>query len=211
MPFLSYLKLLYFTPGAMQSIENIIVDKELLGVRFACDLAKCRGACCTLEGGRGAPLMDDEVEQIYRFFPVVEKYLPAAHLAIIEQEGLVEGIPGSFATICHENRACVFVYYDNSVAKCAFELAFLNGESSWRKPVSCHLFPLRVRPGTMPALRYEPIRECEPAVDRGESENIRLADFLRESLSTAFGQAWYAQLQSLAGTQSDANGTTTIA
>jgi hypothetical protein len=207
----SYLKLLYFMPVDMLNINNIAVDEELLTVRFACDLGKCHGACCTLDGGRGAPLKDDEVEQIYRFFPAVEKYLPAEHRAVIEREGLVEGVPGSFATVCHDRRACVFVYYENSVAKCAFERAFLNNETTWRKPVSCHLFPLRVRIGTIPALRYEPIRECTPAVQRGESENVKISDFLSESLRTAFGREWYAQLQTIAGPHAGGNGTDTSA
>ncbi|HUN65608.1 MAG TPA: DUF3109 family protein [Bacteroidota bacterium] len=182
----------------MKNVGNIMIDEELFSVRFACDLGKCRGACCTLEGGRGAPLTDAEAENVRRHYPAIKKYLPAEHLETIRTDGLVEGIPGSYATICHHRRACVFVYYDGVIAKCAFERAYLDGEIPWRKPASCHLFPLRFRDGALPVLKYEPIRECLPALEHGARNDIRLTDFLQASLSSVFGTAWYARVQALA-------------
>jgi len=174
-------------------IDEITIDPKVPEIRFACDLLACKGACCTLKGGRGAPLTDDEVDEIYAAYPVVRKYLPAEHLRWVREHGLVEGGPGSYATECKDEGACVFVFYENGVAKCSFEKAYLNGEIQWRKPVSCHLFPLRARKGSTPELRFEYIHECEPALARGARENIHLFRFLKDVIERKYGAAWYAR------------------
>ena len=174
--------------------EAMLMD-DAVQERFACDLGKCRGACCTLPGGRGAPLDDAEVAEIVRAFPAARKYLSDEHLRVIDAEGFVEGVPGSYATVCVDNRACVFVYEDGSgIARCALERAHLEGETAWRKPISCHLFPLRISSGTPAVVRYERIPECHPAIRRGEAENVPLHEFLEEALTRRFGASWYGEL-----------------
>jgi hypothetical protein len=125
------------------------------------------------------------------------KFLPAEHVRVIEREGLVSGSLDFPVTPCYDDRACVYVTYEGPVAKCAFEKAFLAGIIDWRKPLSCHLFPLRADGGYYRRLRYEPINECLPAVRRGRSENIPLWEFLKDSLTRAFGASWYAKLVKL--------------
>ena len=139
----------------MFTIDEILVDRRIADVHFACDLGECKGACCTLKGGRGAPVTDEEVEEIFAAYPAVKKYLPKEHVDWIELHGLVEGGRGYYATQCREEQACVFVYYDNGIAKCSFEKGFHNKEIQWRKPLSCHLFPLRASDGTPEQLRFE--------------------------------------------------------
>jgi len=176
-------------------VGNAILEDDLADARFACDLEGCRGACCCLEGGRGAPLADDEVTEIERAYPVVRDSLPAEHRAVLERVGLVDGGPGGFATTCVNDRACAFVYYDGEIARCAFERAYLDGRLSWRKPLSCHLFPIRVGRVFHDALRYEQISECMPGRVRGKRDGVRLTSFLREPLTRAYGTQWYAELQ----------------
>jgi len=146
-------------------------------VHFACNLGECKGACCTLNGGRGAPVTDEEVDEIYNAYPVVKKYLPKEHTEWIERHGLVEGAPGYYATQCKDEQACVFVYYDDGIAKCSFEKGFHNKEIQWRKPLSCHLFPLRTSYGTPEQLRFEYLHECEPASKKGSREKFPLFKF----------------------------------
>jgi hypothetical protein len=85
------------------------------------------------------------------------------------------------------------VYYEHGVARCSFEKAFLNGEIAWRKPQSCHLFPIRVDDGARTRLRYEFLAECSPALERGDREGVYLSDFLEPALTRAFGKEWYGE------------------
>ena len=179
----------------MMEIQKIIIDGIIPRVKFACDLSACKGACCTLAGGTGAPLLDDELGHIERSFPVIKHLLPKEHLETIRQSGLYEGRPGSYTTMCFNNHACVFVFYEHGTARCAFEKAFEDGLLHWKKPVSCHLFPIRVSHGTPEQMRYERIVECDAARDHGMNENIFLSTFLREPLIRAYGLAWYEDFQ----------------
>ncbi len=129
----------------MLEIRQTIIDDNIPHIKFACNLSVCKGACCTLAGGTGAPLLDDELEQIENAFPLVKSLLPKEHLEFIKQFGLYEGESGFYTTMCFNNRACVFVFYEEGIARCAFEKAFKAGKLKWRKPISCHLFPIRVR------------------------------------------------------------------
>ncbi len=96
----------------MFRIENTLVDDAVVAAPFCCDLRSCAGACCTLEGGRGAPLEDGEVARIAEHYPLIKEYLDPRNVAAIDREGLVEGFPGSYATTCIDRRECVFVYID---------------------------------------------------------------------------------------------------
>lgn len=144
-----------------------------------------------MPGHRGAPLLDHEVKKITDTFPKIKKYLSVEHLGIIEKQGMTQGISGDFSTQCINNKACVFATFEDGIAKCAFEKAFNNHEITWQKPISCHLFPIRVVRGTEERVRFEYIPECRPAVERGEKENIFLADFLKTSLVREYGEDWY--------------------
>lgn len=177
----------------MLLIQETLVDEPVASINFACDLKACKGACCTMPGGRGAPLLDSENKEIERSFPAVRKYLSKDHLARIEQVGLVEGTTGDRTTPCYDKQACVFVTYENGIAKCSFEKAYLNGEISWRKPISCHLFPLRIDRGARELVRYEFLADCQPALERGGLEHIALSRFLKDALLRAYGEQWYTE------------------
>jgi hypothetical protein len=178
----------------MFRIENTFVDNAVVAATFCCDLQACAGACCTLEGGRGAPLEDGEVARIAEHYPLIKEYLDPRNIGVIDREGLVEGSPGSYATTCIDRRECVFVYIDGGIARCGFERAFREGKSSWRKPISCHLFPLRVGGAGQTFVRYEEIPECRPGRELGDRERVPLHKFLRDALIRKFGDHWYTQL-----------------
>ena len=172
-------------------IGEAFIEERLGRERFACDPESCKGACCTLEGGRGAPLDDREVEEIRKAFPAVEGFLPAKSLQVIQSVGQVEGAPGDYATPCVENRECAYAYFESGIARCSFERAYLEGSAAWRKPLSCHLFPVRVRRFGQEFLHYEEIDECASGRTRGADENIPISEFLKEPLTRRFGKSWY--------------------
>jgi hypothetical protein len=179
-------------------IGEALVEDDVVTAQFACDLQQCKGACCTLPGGRGAPLEDDEVEAVKNAYPHAMKYLAPDRIAAIERDGLVEGMPGSFATSCVGNTDCVLVYYEGGIAKCSLERAYFDGSTSFRKPVSCHLFPVRVHGSR---IRYEQIRECGPGRSNGEKSAMPLHRFLEESLIRKFGNEWYDQFRDICNRQ----------
>ena len=180
-------------------VDEIEVDQQVLEARFACDILQCKGACCTLQGGSGAPLLENELDEIARAFPMVEKYLPQEHRDEITRSGFAEKTGNHFSTTCLNRCACVFVCYEDGVAQCSFEKAFLAGELQWRKPVSCHLFPVRVATDSNTRLRFEYIAECSPALERGGRENIPLSLFLRDALTRLYGKEWYHRFLDLSG------------
>lgn len=108
--------------------------------------------------------------------------------------GFYEGEPGDYATTCVDDEDCVFVYHDNGIAKCAIERAYNEGKVSFRKPISCHLYPIRVRSFAGDILRYHEIAECKPAVAKGDSEKIGVIEFLKDALIRRYGEEWYNRL-----------------
>ncbi len=172
-------------------IGEAVIDDAIGRVSFRCDLAVCKGACCCIAGGRGAPLEDAEVQEIHRALPAVSRYLSEASLRTIDALGPVEGLSGDYATTCIDERECVFVTIQDGIALCAFERACRDGAITWQKPLSCHLFPIRVSRSDPRALRYEEIEECEGGRQCGRREQTPLHEFLREPLVRRYGQAWY--------------------
>jgi hypothetical protein len=179
----------------MFTILNALADDAIATTEFCCDLTACKGACCTMPGGRGAPLADGEVQAVNDSITVALPYLSPEKRAAIAALGAVEGEPGDYTTRCMDERDCVFVYYDGQIAKCAIERAFFEGRTEFRKPISCHLFPIRVNDlFGGPYLRYERISECAQALANGREKGVPLYRFLHDALVRAFGQEFYDTL-----------------
>ena len=176
-------------------VEDVEVRKDVLKTRFSCDLEKCKGACCTFESEYGAPLHEEEVKIIGAILPEVMPYLPEEHKKIIENEGFYRYKSSELMTHSLDNKACVFVFYENGIAKCGIEKAFFDGKTDFRKPISCHLFPIRITKFGSDVLRYEKFSECKPALERGEQENITVAEFCGEALERKYGRKWYSALK----------------
>ena len=125
-------------------IDEIVVDERIPFIQFACDLKECKGACCTLKGAGGAPIEQTEIRTIKKTLPVVEKYLSKKHQRELGQHSFVYRDNEKYAIVSVDDKDCIFSYKEKGIAKCAFEKAYLNNEITFRKPISCHLFPIRI-------------------------------------------------------------------
>jgi hypothetical protein len=181
------------------NINEVLVRKEILETPFSCDLKKCKGACCTLESELGAPVNNEEIEMIKTVLPIVREYISQSQIDEIEQNGYYEIKENEMLLNSVNNRDCVFSFYENSVAKCAIERAYFDGKIKFRKPISCHLFPIRVSDFGGDVLRYEKFSECTSALEKGKEENTTIAEFCKDSLVRLYGEVWYDKLLNNSG------------
>lgn len=180
-------------------VKNVFLRQELIDTKFACDLLRCKGACCTLDSEYGAPLLDDEISQIQDSIDAVKQYLSEDQIEKIESEGFFENKNRELQLKSINNKECVFAFYDNDIAKCSFEKAFNDGKIEFRKPISCHLFPIRISKFGGDILRYEQFSECKPAIEKGNKEKINLIDFCKDALIRHYGKKWFSILKELIG------------
>lgn len=185
--------------SALITVEDILVRREVTETKFFCDLEKCKGACCTLESDFGAPLEENEIQQIEENLHEALKFLSKRHKEEIELNGFYEKKDNQIMTRSVENRACVFVYFENEIAKCSIEKAYFEGKSKFRKPISCHLFPVRISNFGGEIVRYEKLKECSPALEKGKAENTSIAEFCKDSLERKYGEKWYNKLLKVSG------------
>jgi hypothetical protein len=181
------------------AINEVLVRDEIVEIPFSCDLKKCKGACCTLESELGAPTNKNEIEEIEKILPIVKKYLSQTNIDEIETKGFYETKDDELMITSVNNKDCVFSFYENSIAKCAIERAYFDGKVSFRKPISCHLFPIRVTDFSGDVLRYEKFSECAPALEKGKEENVVIAEFCKDSLIRLYGEDWYNKLMNYSG------------
>ena len=176
-------------------IEDVLVRSEVYETHFSCDLKQCKGACCTLESEFGAPLEEPEIAKIEEILHIVKDYIPQEHVEEIEQNGFYEVKNGEILVRSVKKNACVFVFYEEGIAKCGIEKAYFDDKVSFRKPISCHLFPIRVSKFGGEVLRYEKFSECHPALQKGIEENITVAEFCKDSLVRKYGHQWYEKFK----------------
>jgi hypothetical protein len=179
----------------MLEIGRTIVSLDILEKHFLCDLMKCKGACC-VEGDSGAPVTPEEEKAIQENFPEVEPYLPLNHCDEIRKQGFaVIDFDGDLVTPLVNNKQCAYTFEEGDILKCGIEKAFLDGKINFRKPVSCHLFPIRITEyKRFDAVNYQKIDICKPGRECGKSEKLPLYIFLKEPLIRKYGEDWYLQL-----------------
>ncbi|MDP3915503.1 MAG: DUF3109 family protein [Bacteroidota bacterium] len=179
----------------MLEIGRTIVSMDIIEKQFLCDLLKCKGACC-VEGDSGAPVTPEEAEAIKEAYPEVQSYIPKAHQDEISKQGFaVIDLDGDLVTPLVNNRQCAYTYEEKGILKCGIEKAFLDGKIKFRKPVSCHLFPIRITEyKRFDAVNYQKIDICKPGRQCGKSEKLPLYVFLKEPLIRKYGEEWYEQL-----------------
>jgi hypothetical protein len=187
----------------MIAIGNKLVSDELIEEQFVCDLAKCKGGCC-VDGDAGAPLEEGEKKKIDQVFNAVKPYLNERSLKEIETQGrYVYDKEFGWVTPAIDGGVCVYAIRDQlGIVKCGIEQAYNDGKVTWKKPISCHLFPVRIKKssdGKTEYVNYEP-REtlCKPACRLGKKLKVPVYQFLKESLIRKYGKAFYNALDAVA-------------
>jgi hypothetical protein len=178
-------------------IDNTVVSKDFLRAFFVCDLPRCKGDCC-VKGDAGAPLDEPEISLLEDNLDMIKPFMFAYGVRFVEQNGVFDyDENGNFVTPLINGRECVFAgFYDNGVSFCAIEKAYEAGKSGFRKPISCHLYPVRlVEKDGFVHVNYHRWSICMPAVRKGGSKTVLLYRFLKEALCRRFGAAWYAKLE----------------
>ena len=180
----------------MLVIDDTIVSDDLAEVKFVCNLKKCKGVCC-IEGDAGAPLLEEEIAELEDGIDEIKVYMTEKGIRVIEEMGVFEyDMFGEFVTPLINGRECAFVNFTDGIAWCAIEKAFEEGKIKFRKPVSCHLYPVRITINkTHVAVNYHQWDICRYALVQGKRENVPLYRFLKEPLIRRFGKAWYEKLE----------------
>lgn len=180
----------------MIPIDNTIVSDEILDNLFCCDLSVCKGACC-VEGNSGAPLEEEEIGILEDIMDSVKPYLTPEGREEIEINGVFDyDMTGSYCTPLIKQQNCAFILFENEVAKCAIEKAFEDGKIDFIKPISCHLYPIRITKfNDYEAINYHTWDICEPACIKGKKEKIRVYKFLKTPLIRNYGSEWYKKLE----------------
>ncbi len=185
----------------MIQIDDVVVALDVLKDKFICDLGVCKGACC-IEGDAGAPVEESEVAKLEEVLPIVWDDLADNAKEIIKEQGVVyTDEDGDIVTSIVNGKDCVFTCYDEKgMCYCAIEKAYRAGKTDFYKPVSCHLYPIRVANYTeFRAVNYHKWDICKAAKLLGERENVPVYKFLKEPLIRKFGQAWYDELEIAVG------------
>jgi len=182
-------------------VGHTLVSEDLFEEQFVCDLNACKGACC-VEGESGAPLEKEELLYIEDNLDAVRPFMRAEGISALDEKGAYTiDSDGDFVTsLVGEHGECVFVTFDEKgIAKCALEQAYNAGATSWKKPISCHLYPVRLaRLTDYVAVNYHRWQVCEPACACGKSLKVPVYRFLKEPLIRQFGVEWYAELEEIA-------------
>ncbi|RGN43281.1 MULTISPECIES: DUF3109 family protein [unclassified Bacteroides] len=181
----------------MVQIDDVIVSFDIFKEKFYCDINACKGECC-IEGDAGAPLESKEVELLEKVLPAIWDDLSDEAKDIINKQGVCyKDVDGDLVTSIVNGKDCVFTCYDDKgYCLCAIEKAYRNGKTNFYKPISCHLYPIRVgKYGPYKALNYHRWNVCKAAVLLGEKKNTPIYKFLKEPLIRSFGEEWYTELE----------------
>lgn len=186
-------------------IDNMLISDDVVEKQFVCDLAKCKGGCCE-DGDAGAPLGDNELQILQDSYEKIKPYLTDAAIKEIERKGKYvhsDEFGWVTPTLESENEICVYGRRDEKgIIKCAFEQAYHDGVITWKKPVSCHLYPIIAKKGKdseYENVNYAP-REilCRPGCRLGEKLKVPAYQFLKEALIRKYGEAFYELLDRIA-------------
>ncbi len=186
-------------------IDNILITEDVVDKQFVCDLAKCKGGCCE-DGAAGAPLDKDELKIITDLYEKIKPYLAADAIAEIEKKGYYvydKEYEWVTPTLDSDNEICVYgTRAENGLIKCAFEQAYNDGIIEWKKPISCHLYPIiakKGKHGDYERVNYEPRDPmCNPACALGEKLKVPVYQFLKEPIIRKYGAEFYEALDTIA-------------
>jgi len=180
-------------------IDEILISDAVVDEHFLCNLNACKGACCW-KGDFGAPLEKAEMEKLEAIYEDLKSYLSAEGIAEIEKKGLFTFFeePKEYGTSLLNNGACVYMTKDAlGIAKCGIEQAYREGVTDFYKPISCHLYPIRVKKDenrAFEALNYDEWDICSAACTLGKKEKLPVYKFVKEALVRKYGIEFYEQL-----------------
>ena len=185
----------------MFQLGKTIVSEDILEKEFVCNLAACKGQCC-IDGEAGAPLEEEELQILLDIYPRVKPFLRKEGIAAIEDQGLFITTEGEYETTLINNKDCAFVIFDEKkTAKCGIEEAYNQGIINWKKPISCHLYPVRIMDySEFSAVNYHKWPICDDACSLGEELGVPVYKFVKEALIRKFGEDWYNELEKVAET-----------
>lgn len=184
----------------MFQLGKTIVSEEIIEKDFVCNLSACKGACC-IDGDAGAPLELAETKIMQEIYPKVKPFLRQVGIDAIEAQGtFIINDYGEFETPLIDDADCAYVIFDDKgTALCALEEAYNQGATDWKKPVSCHLYPIRVKEySEFSAINYERWDICDPACLLGKELQVPIYKFVKEALIRKFGEDWYLELEKVA-------------
>lgn len=181
----------------MIEIDDKVVSLDIFERKFVCDLTACKGACC-VEGSSGAPLTEEEIHILEDIYDDVKPYLPNKGIKAIEKQGKwVIDTDGDHTTpLVAEEKECAYAIFENGMALCGIEKAWKEGAVKFRKPISCHLYPIRTRKyAKFEALNYDEWHLCKPACACGEKLQVPVYKFLKDAIIRKYGNEFYQKLE----------------
>lgn len=188
----------------MIAIDSVLVSDQVIEEQFVCDLTKCKGGCCE-DGDAGAPLENKEKDFIKQYYSVVEPYMTKEGIKEIKQVGqFLYDREFGWVTPTLNGQICAYGFRDPSgIIKCAFEQAYNDGKIPWKKPISCHLFPIKVQKSKQDPdieyMNYEPRADlCKAACSLGVKLKVPAYVFLKESIIRKYGEKFYEALDASA-------------
>lgn len=181
----------------MIQIDDKLISMDVMEKRFVCDLAACKGACC-VEGDMGAPLEDEETQKLVDVYDEVKPYLREEGIKAIEEQGLFikDDYDDEWVTPLVDGKECAYTTFDpDGTAKCGIEAAYRDRKIDFYKPISCHLYPVRIKEyADFEALNYDEWSICKPACSCGSKLDIKVYQFVKAPLIRKYGEAWYNEL-----------------
>lgn len=182
----------------MIAIDDTLVSDDIIKKEFVCNLSACKGECC-VAGDSGAPLEKEEIAILQNIFPKIKSYIPEDGIKAIEAQGVhvIDEDGDDVTPLVNGNKHCAFVYFDEQkIAKCSIEKAYYDGVVDFKKPISCHLYPIRINKyKTYTAVNYHRWEVCSDACIIGKHLSVPVFEFLKEPLIRKFGENWYHQLK----------------
>lgn len=180
----------------MIQIDDTLISKEIISEEFVCNISRCKGQCC-VSGSAGAPLEKDEIKILEKLYSKISPFLSTkGRIAIQEQGNYVIGADGDLETPLIENKECAYTVFDkNGNAQCGIEKAYNRGAIDWKKPISCHLYPIRVKNyPTFTAVNYHEWSVCDSACSLGAELKVPVYKFVKKALIRKFGKKWFKKL-----------------